>query len=683
MWLVGRRIELLKNDGTWGVCEVLSWNPQKSSHKVVYNDGETKDHVMSQMYYRILKSDENANSLGIEPLLISFTRDGKTDNVKECLGCSDAVPPVNRTPQGSEDKDEKTEIPWDEMYDINIQNSFGNTALHIAASWARTDIASLLLAKGADLSAKNSVGGTPLHWAARYGKVVSIELLAKAGANMNALDNDGKTPADVAESLKVAEAVIANGGIVTEKFYNVGGLIRIRENMWDDKKATTFPKYGWPKGMSAKDIEFLRNDKDGAVGTITKVVSSTDEGQGKLLIDFNGGEVKGWEASPNEVISVVKPCFLIGSENLADAASWKASLSIIDHEAEKSGYVESITMILSRIPRYSKLNLNVFERIRDRQFALISTVSVAVDKNIVSPDVQTIKLKKSERPKIGKGQYLGLSCSRGHHLNIHSRSSKGYKTNIFYGEPPSRRGQISTFKSYMGSDKRGTTAAGWYASIVVDNNQDSTADENEDSMVTSRDSINPKMKSSSPAFDKGDRVMAMWKEGRQPKYAGFYPATILSVNANGTYALKYDDGYSDKSVHQKFVRSAEDNQPRSLEKSKPSSNQKPKLNKAGQTRRRESAEMLASMKERRKSIRSKKIFCTWATSYCRKFHDRKHDDQCIRVNPFIIYARANKKRESWHRKTPRTTGCNGGPIGRYGISRRSSKTRIDCFRQRH
>ena len=54
------------------------------------------------------------------------------------------------------------------------------------------------------------------------------------------------------------------------------------------------------------------------------------------------------------------------------------------------------------IPSYSKLNLNIFERIRDRQFALISTVSVEVDTNIVSPDAQTIKLKKTQRPKIGK-----------------------------------------------------------------------------------------------------------------------------------------------------------------------------------------------------------------------------------------------------------------------------------------
>ena len=66
-------------------------------------------------------------------------------------------------------------------------------------------------------------------------------------------------------------------------------------------------------------------------------------------------------------------------------------------------------------------------------------------------------------------------------------------------------------------------------------------------------------------FEKGDRVMAMWKEGRQAKYAGFYPSTVLGVNANGTYALKYDDGYSDKSVHPKFVRSVEDDKSQDLE----------------------------------------------------------------------------------------------------------------------
>ena len=57
--------------------------------------------------------------------------------------------------------------------------------------------------------------------------------------------------------------------------------------MWDEQKTTTFPKNGWPKGMSAEDITQLRNDEDGAIGTITNIVASTDETLGKLLIDFN------------------------------------------------------------------------------------------------------------------------------------------------------------------------------------------------------------------------------------------------------------------------------------------------------------------------------------------------------------------------------------------------------------
>ena len=107
-------------------------------------------------------------------MIIGLTRDGKIDEVKECLGVgnnSNTIP-VNASNEEGKTDVETEEIPWDEIYDVNIQNSFGNTALHIAASWARTDIATMLLEKGGDLNARNSVGGTPLHWAARYGKVI-------------------------------------------------------------------------------------------------------------------------------------------------------------------------------------------------------------------------------------------------------------------------------------------------------------------------------------------------------------------------------------------------------------------------------------------------------------------------------------------------------------------------------
>ena len=648
MWLVGRRVEVLKSNGSWAVGEVLSWNKRKSSHKIVYNDGETQDHVMSKMYYRVIKMDENANSLGIEPLIIGLTRDGKTEEVKECLGVgnnSNTIP-VNASNEEGKTDVETEEIPWDEIYDVNIQNSFGNTALHIAASWARTDIATMLLEKGGDLNARNSVGGTPLHWAARYGKVISIELLAKAGADMSAVDNDGKTPADVAESLRVSEAVIANGGKITEKFYNVGDLVRIRDNVWihadvhnndnTDEGSKSFPTYGWPKGTSEKDIALLKSASDSGlkenatapkyiVGTIMEIVPSTDSKDGKLVIDFaedESMEMIGWNAAPWEVISVVKPSFLIGSDKLADAASWKAPLSIIDDAAEKSGYVESISCIFSRSPTYSKLKVNVFERIRDRQFALISTVSIPIDTTVLTPQLQMIKLPKSERPKIGKGQYLGLSCVRGHHLNIHSRSTKGYKTNIFYGDPPTRRGQISTFKSYLGSDKRGTTAAGWFATIVVD--QDDDVDVQDKGAVGETVYANNLKKTASTSskekFRQGDRVMAMWKEGRQAKYTDFYPSTIMSVNKDGTYVVKYDDGYSDKAVKPKFIHAVEkaDVEKNVVAKFKAARAEKLRRNQrksstndgssqssSRRSSRSESADMLAKMKERVKSMRSR------------------------------------------------------------------------------
>jgi len=57
-----------------------------------------------------------------------------------------------------------------------------------------TNIAELLLSRGADVNAKGSDGQRPLHFAARQGQPHAVEWLLRHGAEVNARDGKGKTP---------------------------------------------------------------------------------------------------------------------------------------------------------------------------------------------------------------------------------------------------------------------------------------------------------------------------------------------------------------------------------------------------------------------------------------------------------------------------------------------------------
>src|ERR1017187_725486 len=58
----------------------------------------------------------------------------------------------------------------------------------------QTDIADLLLAKGANVDARDKSGATPLHQAALKGNLAFATLLLQHGADVNARDRDGATP---------------------------------------------------------------------------------------------------------------------------------------------------------------------------------------------------------------------------------------------------------------------------------------------------------------------------------------------------------------------------------------------------------------------------------------------------------------------------------------------------------
>lgn len=85
---------------------------------------------------------------------------------------------------------EKSSILIQNNANLNIQNSFGNTALHYAVSKNYTPIVKLLIDAGA-LLLKNEVGQTPVHRAAVRGWLDALILLGKESINVT--DNQGNT----------------------------------------------------------------------------------------------------------------------------------------------------------------------------------------------------------------------------------------------------------------------------------------------------------------------------------------------------------------------------------------------------------------------------------------------------------------------------------------------------------
>jgi ankyrin repeat protein len=78
--------------------------------------------------------------------------------------------------------------------DPNVADEKGKTALIHAAEKGRTDIAKLLLDRGAIINAQDKIfGGTPLHWGAFNGHADTIKLLLNAGADPKAVNFKGQT----------------------------------------------------------------------------------------------------------------------------------------------------------------------------------------------------------------------------------------------------------------------------------------------------------------------------------------------------------------------------------------------------------------------------------------------------------------------------------------------------------
>jgi ankyrin repeat protein len=86
--------------------------------------------------------------------------------------------------------------------------SFGRTPLHLAVGSGRTEVARLLLDRGADVNARDDTGKeTPLHYAAWDGDAELIGLLLSRKADRAARDGRGRTPLDTARELENKTAI--------------------------------------------------------------------------------------------------------------------------------------------------------------------------------------------------------------------------------------------------------------------------------------------------------------------------------------------------------------------------------------------------------------------------------------------------------------------------------------------
>ena len=91
--------------------------------------------------------------------------------------------------------------------DINAGRGKQNTALHEAASHNALMLIELLLVKGADINALNEKGQTPLLLAAHNGQTSTLYVLIQKGADLAATDQEGKTAIHHAVLSKKPETV--------------------------------------------------------------------------------------------------------------------------------------------------------------------------------------------------------------------------------------------------------------------------------------------------------------------------------------------------------------------------------------------------------------------------------------------------------------------------------------------
>lgn len=93
---------------------------------------------------------------------------------------------------------------------VDFRNGYGDTPLHIVASWGDCRAITVLIDAGAEINATGETGFTPLHCAAEQNHPDAIRLLLRLGAKI-LQDENGNTPGELALVLDNKEAFYAFG----------------------------------------------------------------------------------------------------------------------------------------------------------------------------------------------------------------------------------------------------------------------------------------------------------------------------------------------------------------------------------------------------------------------------------------------------------------------------------------
>ena len=98
---------------------------------------------------------------------------------------------------------------------MDARNDSGLSALHLAARAGETDIARLLIIKGADINdGRNDFGVTPLHLASGENQVETVRMLLEFGADTTLPDVNGDSAlsrAERHEHWEVVTTLLAGG----------------------------------------------------------------------------------------------------------------------------------------------------------------------------------------------------------------------------------------------------------------------------------------------------------------------------------------------------------------------------------------------------------------------------------------------------------------------------------------